>query len=134
MEILRVYLLPLILAVAAVLLLAVETRALQLEMAGRRPRWSRFIRRMLGAVCIAAIAFMLHFGSSPPTREVAVEVVHRQFYYWIWVLALVLFTVMLAMWDAIDSVRAIKHHLEVVERDELASLQEQIRKRGRTSR
>lgn len=131
MEFVRVYVLPLILGFGAALLLAVETRSIQLERARGAPRWVRFGRRTVGALIIAAVGFMLHFGSTLPTPDASQETVYRQFYYWVGVLALVLVTMGLASWDAIDSVRTLKSHVETLERAEVELLEQELRKRRR---
>lgn len=129
MEFVRIYVLPLILGLGAALLLGIETRAIQLELARGAPRWMRFGRRMVGALIIAAVSFMLHFGNTLPTPGASQETVYRQFYYWIAVLALVLVAMGLAAWDAIDSVRTLKHHVETLERAEVELLRDELRKR-----
>jgi hypothetical protein len=129
MEVFRIYVLPAVLCLGAAVLLAVESRTLSLGLAGKSPHWARFIRRSLGALSIAAIGFMLHFGSSLPTAGVSEPELWRQFSYWVWVLGLVAFACLLAVWDVLASIRALKVHLDKVERDEFARLQEQIRKR-----
>lgn len=129
MELVRIYALPLILVLGAALLLGVETRNIQLDMARGTPRWTRFGRRMAGALIIATVGFMLHFGSSLPAPGASQETVYHQFYYWMVVLALVLMAMGLAAWDAIDSVRVLKHQVETLERSEVELLQEELRKR-----
>jgi cell division protein FtsW (lipid II flippase) len=129
MEMLRVYVLPVILALGAVLLLAVETRTLQNDLGQKTPRWVRFGRRVAGALTIAAIGFMMHFARSLPTAGESQETVWNQFYYWIWVLGLVCFALFLAVWDVMDSIRTLKKHLETVEREEFVRLQERLKMR-----
>lgn len=132
MEFVRVYFLPLALSLGAALLLGVETRAIQVELTRGAPRWLRFGRRMGGALIIAIVAFMLHFGSSLPAPGTNQETVYRQFNYWLIVLGLVLAAMVLAAWDAIDSVRTLKSHVETLERAEVELLQEELRKRRKS--
>lgn len=129
MEIIRVYVLPGLLVAGAILLLAVETRALQASLAQGSPRWLRFGRRMTGAVLIAVTAFMLHFAEGLPTPDTSPEVVTRQFRYWMWVVGVVCTAMGLAAWDVLDSIRLLKSQIDTVEQDEMNTLKEQLKLR-----
>lgn len=128
MEIVRIYVLPLVLSLGAAVLLGSETLVLQSERARGAPRWMRFGRRASGALLIAAVAFMLHFGGSLPTAGASQETVYRQFHYWVAVLGLVLVAMALAVWDVFDAFRSIRQHVESIEKSEMQRLQEALRR------
>lgn len=129
MEAVRVWILPAFLTASALLLLATETRSIQAGLRERAPQWMRFHRRALGALTIAAIAFMVHFSKGLPTAATPEVDVYRQLQYWTWILVLAMVVILLAVWDALASIRALKRHLERVAREELQGLKDQLRSR-----
>lgn len=129
-DVFRTYIFPAFLTLGALMLLAVETRTLQHDLARKSTRWPRFVRRILGALVIEAIAFMVHFSPRLPRPGTSTAKVWQQYDYWMWVLGLVLVAVALAFWDVIASIRALKQQIDAIYREEdMPLLEEQLRGR-----
>lgn len=124
MEIVRLFVFPLVLLLGAGALVRMEAAALAAERRAGHPRWIRFGRRVAGAACIAAIAAMLHFGPVSLPPGASREVIERISYYWITVMLLALLAMVLALWDVSEGLR---HHAESVAQEEITRLREQLR-------
>ena len=127
MEMIRVWLVPLLLLAGAAWLAFQEVQHLRAE-AGQRP-WLRFFRRLTGAALLVGVALMVHEGetSTAPTMPKAEAL--RLFHYWMTVLGLVLMAMILALWDVMDGLRRLGSYLEEVERDEVQALHERLKER-----
>lgn len=103
----------------------------------RRP-WMRFIRRMLGAVMLVAIACMMNKGDttlifmdSDKVAELAKqnrEYANSCLNYWLTVMALVLGTLVMAVWDIIASVISIRAMLCETAREDIKAFAEVLEK------
>ncbi|NDD29718.1 MAG: hypothetical protein EB084_15780 [Proteobacteria bacterium] len=128
MELTRLYVLPFLLCLAAATLLGVETRTLQVERERGAAHWGRFLRRAFGALLIALVGFMLHFGSAPPERGAPQELIYRQLYYWLAVLGMVLTASALAVYDVFASLRTIRQQVDHLEQAEMQQLRDTLKK------
>ncbi len=127
MELLRLYAMPALLVLCACVMVAQEIRVL-LQSKNRHP--IRFIRRIFSASAMFWIAARLHFGHLAPHGGASPAEVIREFHYWVDVLELGLLLVVLAVWDAIESVRNLHREVEYVARKEIESLQEHLKSRS----
>ena len=103
----------------------------------RKP-WTRFIRRMLGAGMLLAIAVMMNKGDttmifmdSDKVAELARqnrEYANSCLNYWLTVMALVLGTLAMAVWDIIASFISIRAMLRETAREDLKAFAEALEK------
>ncbi len=126
LENLRIWVFPVLLLLGAAVLFFHEFRHHQLE-GGHS---SRLIRRLLGAIVIASIGIMLHFGKAIPAPGAPRQVVFHQFYYWMSVLGLVALAMALAVWDVFSSLRSLRGQFETIAADEIRALRDQLNERG----
>ncbi len=85
----------------------------------------RLYRRIFGAVLIISIAFMLFWGLS---RMKAPTLDNWQNYarYWVVVVAMVVMSVMLAVWDMLDGVKNIEKMVEKTSKEQLREIKEKL--------
>lgn len=127
MEMIRVWVVPLLLVAGAGWLALQEVQHLLAE-AGHRP-WLRFFRRLAGAAILLGVAVMVHEGETSTPNPVSRDEAIRLFHYWMTVLGLVLMAMFLALWDVMDGLRRLGSYLEEVERDEVQALQDRLKER-----
>lgn len=85
----------------------------------------RLYRRVFGAILIISIAFMLFWGLSrmkPPT----IDNWENYARYWVVVLAMVIISVMLAVWDMLDGVKNIEKMVEKTSREQLRDVRKKL--------
>ena len=85
----------------------------------------RLYRRVFGAILIISIAFMLFWGLTrikPPT----VDNWENYARYWVVVVAMVVISVMLAVWDMLDGVKNIERMVEKTSREQLREVREKL--------
>ncbi len=131
------YIVPFLLLIGAFWLGLQE--AVAFRRASVRP-WVRLFRRWCGAIILVIIAYMLYKGdttlilmSKEEARRLAEsnrEYVSGCLNYWTTVMGLVCATVVLALWDVVDSLKRIKRMLHESAVDDLKAFTELIEKRG----
>lgn len=88
---------------------------------------SRMRRRLLGATLLCVLGGLI--GQGPlPQAPIPKEMLMQSALYWAGVLGLTCVLVGLAVWDTLDGVRALNHHLESVESVELKKIQQALHK------
>ena len=128
LESIRLYVLPLILVSVGILQALFEMRSFRAEADPDRHRRVRLGRRLATSLILITVGLMLHSGGDLAPSAGNPDEAVRQFYYWVTVLGLVLVVGGLALWDALDSLRGLAHHIEHIEKAELDSLREQLKK------
>jgi hypothetical protein len=89
---------------------------------------SRMRRRLLGATLLCVLGGLI--GQGPlPQAPIPKEMLMQSALYWAGVLGLTCVLVGLAVWDTLDGVRALNHHLESVESVELKKIQQALNKK-----
>jgi len=114
-------------------LATIEYRTHTADRAAGRARTTRFTRRLSGALVIAAIALLVHFGPTTVAATASREEIERLSYYWVSVVALALVAIALACWDVLDSVRHLGHHFSDLEKEEIDRLRTEIVSRKKKS-
>lgn len=127
MEPLRVYVFPALMIAGALGLALVEIRHFHYERAIGHAPWMRFVRRLVGAAVLVAVATMIHFGEVSNAVRLTQEQAIARFHYWMTVLGLVVFAMGLALWDVIDGLRKLGSYLEEIERDEMQTLRQRLK-------
>ena len=83
-------------------------------------------RRVAGSVILGLVAFQIWTGQVPHA-PVPAEQALQMLQHWASVFALVFLLVLFALWDTWEGVRYLRLYLEVVEKDELGRIREQLK-------
>ncbi len=126
MDMLLLRLFPAAIFAGGLVFLGFEFRSYRRERATGQVRFTKTIRRSLGAFMLLILAAMVYFGEIPkdPSQDAAATI--AQFQYWVSVLGLALFLMGLAIWDALDGFRHLRGYLARVESEELEQLHRQL--------
>lgn len=125
MEVIRLYLFPTALVLAAGYLLRTEWLSFRRDRIRGRVYWTRFLRRMVGALVVMAIAVMVHLGDVVPADASQGEA-WKMLSHWTWVMGLLLLVMVLALWDAVDGVRNLRSYFEDIEKEEVERIREHL--------